>query len=232
MRSWQPTHERKHTGASLGLVEFRQLIRRFALKHAAGAPEPRASRRSVSASLICCYFWRAPQKLPPTAANVQHTAHSIELLAALLGTGLHLRVSTLRAGVLGSIDAAGCIAVLSCDDMTAFTLLGVPVPRFDLVITLVYVRFQMTRRRDRAQHRAPHLVGMHAERAATPGHGLAARRPRAKRLDGRPHCLHRARVLRQRDSGCAHLERDLRPRRACDTRVFAAFARKVATSPQ
>jgi serine/threonine-protein kinase len=65
------------------------------------------------------------------------------LLSAALAGGL--RVGAPSATLLAWIDGAGCVAVLGCDDMMAYTLLGIPAPRFDLVITLAFVLFQMTR---------------------------------------------------------------------------------------
>jgi len=64
------------------------------------------------------------------------------LAAAIAGV---LRISPLSAAQLGWVDALGSVAVLSCDYMMAYTLLGSPAPRFDLVITLIYVIYQMTR---------------------------------------------------------------------------------------
>ena len=63
------------------------------------------------------------------------------LSAALAGS---LRVGAPSATQLAWIDGAGCVAVLGCDDMMAYTLLGVPAPRFDLVITLAYVLFKLS----------------------------------------------------------------------------------------
>jgi predicted Ser/Thr protein kinase len=65
------------------------------------------------------------------------------LLAAAIAGGL--RVTEPSAALLSWIDVVGSVAVLGCDDMMAYTLLGVSAPRFDLVITLAYVIFQMTR---------------------------------------------------------------------------------------
>lgn len=73
--------------------------------------------------------------------NHWHLA-GVLLAAALAGV---LRVTQPSAALLGWIDALGSVAILGCDDMMAYTLLGVPAPRFDLVITLAYVLYQMTR---------------------------------------------------------------------------------------
>ena len=73
--------------------------------------------------------------------NHWHLA-GVLLSAALAGA---LQVGAPSSTLLAWLDAAGCVAVLGCDDMMAYTLLGVPAPRFDLVITLAYVLFQMTR---------------------------------------------------------------------------------------
>jgi eukaryotic-like serine/threonine-protein kinase len=43
------------------------------------------------------------------------------------------------------IEAGGCLWVLITDDMMGSAILGVPAPHFDLVLTLAYVLFQMTR---------------------------------------------------------------------------------------
>ena len=64
------------------------------------------------------------------------------LAAAIAGA---LRITQPCAAALAWIDALGAVAVLSCDVMMAYTLLGLPAPRFDLVLTLIYVLFQMTR---------------------------------------------------------------------------------------
>jgi eukaryotic-like serine/threonine-protein kinase len=74
---------------------------------------------------------------------LNHWHMSGALLAESLGAAL--RFGAPSTAWLGVIDAGGCLAVLGCYDMMAFTLLGVPAPRFDLVITMVYVLFQMTR---------------------------------------------------------------------------------------
>jgi hypothetical protein len=65
---------------------------------------------------------------------------------ALAGAlGLSTRRGEWSLTSLGWIDGAGSLAVLICDDMMGSTLLGVPAPHFDLVLTLAYVLFQMTR---------------------------------------------------------------------------------------
>jgi serine/threonine-protein kinase len=65
------------------------------------------------------------------------------LLAAAIGYALRFRQRSIAA--LAWFDVAGCFAVFGCHDIMAVTLLGVPAPRFDLVLTLMYVLFQMTR---------------------------------------------------------------------------------------
>jgi serine/threonine-protein kinase len=66
--------------------------------------------------------------------------------AVLSGTlGLGLRYGSPSSATLDGIDVLGTLAVMSSHDMMAYTVLGAPVPRFDMVITLTYVLFQMTR---------------------------------------------------------------------------------------
>ena len=61
--------------------------------------------------------------------------------------GLVTRSSRVRFELtaLSWIEAGGCLAVLLVDDLMATALLGVQAPHFDLVLTLAYVLFQMTR---------------------------------------------------------------------------------------
>jgi len=66
-------------------------------------------------------------------------------VAIAAAMGFVTRLAPLGSRALGVIEVGGTLAVLTCDDLMASALLGVNAPHFDLVLTLIYVLFQMTR---------------------------------------------------------------------------------------
>jgi serine/threonine-protein kinase len=66
-------------------------------------------------------------------------------LSGVLGLAARYAGRTLNMSALAWIDVGGTVAVLTCDAMMGTALLGVSAPHFDLVLTLVFVLFQMTR---------------------------------------------------------------------------------------